>query len=216
MVNYWYRLENLQSSFPLLSGAYTESKLLHEAKVPSWFGSINTILEKIKGLRGLANVKYIRFKALSQNCIREHYIRSWGDQIIKCSTGKLCTYSKFKTKFGPEPYLFGNLNFANRRSLTRLRISCHRLNIELGRYKNIPRPSRTCLRCSSGEIDDEVHFLLKCDAFSTKRKSLLDCILKTCMNFSKLADENKLQWLMVCENEEILHNVCDFIIESGI
>ena len=36
------------------------------------------------------------------------------------------------------------------------------------------------------------------------------------MNFSKLADENKLQWLMVCENEEILHNVCDFIIESGI
>ena len=216
MVNYWYRLENLQSSFPLLSGAYTESKLLHEAKVPSWFGSINTILEKIKGLRGLANVKYIRFKALSQNCIREHYIHSWGDQIIKCSTGKLCTYSKFKTKFGPEPYLFGNLNFANRRSLTRLRISCHRLNIELGRYKSIPRPSRTCLRCSSGEIDDEVHFLLKCDAFSTKRKSLLDCILKTCMNFSKLADENKLQWLMVCENEEILHNVCDFIIESGI
>jgi hypothetical protein len=41
MIRYWYRLENLDSSFTLLKDAYEESKKLFEIKIPSWHGSIS-------------------------------------------------------------------------------------------------------------------------------------------------------------------------------
>jgi hypothetical protein len=41
---FWYRLENLGKEFPLLKEAYNETKLLYLSKKPSWYGSINIIV----------------------------------------------------------------------------------------------------------------------------------------------------------------------------
>jgi hypothetical protein len=41
----------------------------------------------------------------------------------------------------------------------------HRLYIETGRYKNIPRNERLCKNCSANEIEDEAHFLIKSEKF---------------------------------------------------
>jgi hypothetical protein len=43
MLGYWHRLENLESSFPLLKAAYNSSKKLFLLKKPSWYGSIHYI-----------------------------------------------------------------------------------------------------------------------------------------------------------------------------
>jgi glucose-6-phosphate 1-dehydrogenase len=48
MLLYWYCLENLGKEFPLLKEAYNETKLLYLSKKPSWYGSINIIVNILK------------------------------------------------------------------------------------------------------------------------------------------------------------------------
>jgi hypothetical protein len=36
-------------------------------------------------------------------------------------------------------------------------ISAHSLEIEKGRYYNIPRENRVCLSCKAGKVEDELH-----------------------------------------------------------
>ena len=48
MLLYWYRLENLGKEFPLLNEAYNETKLLHLSKKPTWYESINIIVNILK------------------------------------------------------------------------------------------------------------------------------------------------------------------------
>jgi hypothetical protein len=50
----------------------------------------------------------------------------------------LSTYLTVKNNFGFEKYLDKIKNFEQRRTLTRFRISTHKLAIETGRYKEIP------------------------------------------------------------------------------
>ena len=78
------------------------------------------------------------------------------------SEGKLRTYTTFKVHFGFENYLFVIGHFEHWRCLTKLKISAHRLHIEIGRYQGIPPHQRLCGQCDSGEVEDEIHFLLCC------------------------------------------------------
>ena len=82
--------------------------------------------------------------------------------------GKLVTYLFLKTNFRLEKYLTLINNFNFRKSICRFRAPAHRLYIETGRYKNIPRNERLCKNCSSNEIEDEAHFLIKCDKLNNK------------------------------------------------
>jgi hypothetical protein len=50
----------------------------------------------------------------------------------------LGTYITVKNNFGFEKYLGKIKNFEQRRTLTRFRISAHKLAIENGRYKEFP------------------------------------------------------------------------------
>ena len=53
-------------------------------------------------------------------------------------------YSKLKSSIGLEQYLSELTSFKNRQILTKYRTSDHCLQIETGRYKNIPRQQRLC------------------------------------------------------------------------
>ena len=46
MVNYWHRLETLDSTFPILQDTYITSKTLFESNTTSWYGSIHIIFNK--------------------------------------------------------------------------------------------------------------------------------------------------------------------------
>ena len=136
--------------------------------------------------------------------------------MVRHSEGKLCTYSTFKCNFGLEKYLFLLNNFEQRRNLTKFRISAHRLHIERGRYQGTPRHNRTCLRCSSNEVDDEGHFLFSCNSSEEERDILNEIINQSCPNFSRLDADNKLIWLMNTEDVHILSQICSLIKKSGI
>ena len=60
-------------------------------------------------------------------------------------------------------------NYKHRRELTKLRISAYSLQIEKGRYhrpQQIPIEERFCLHCTDGDVEDEMHFLMKCSCSS--------------------------------------------------
>ena len=178
-------------------------------------GCMSVILQKVPGIKDLAHVKQFKFKHSLKRIFRSHYEDIWHSQLPKQSTGKLSSYVKFKSNFGLEKYLL-KLNFNSRRSLTKLRISSHRLGIERGRYTNIPRHDRICSRCNVNEIDDEIHYLFKCSLFNTDRDQLHTCIATSCPNFTNLNLENKFIWLMTTENTDVLQCLCNFILKSNI
>ena len=102
-------------------------------------------------------------------------------------------------------------NIEIRKHFTRLRKSAHSLKIEKGRHHGIPRHNRTCPRCSSNEVEDELHFLLTCSALHNERESLIQCITDNCINFIKLTNKDKFIWLMNNENKDILVTLCSYI-----
>ena len=75
-------------------------------------------------------------------------------------SSKLFLNSKLKNKTGLAEYLKIEKNFKNRQLLTKFRISDHSFEIELGRYKNIPRIQQIYKSCKV--VEDEVHFFLYC------------------------------------------------------
>ena len=215
MMRFWYRLENLGNAFPLLQDAYTESKKLHESKIPSWYGSVMFLQKKMPLLKELCNVSKHKFKFTYKKIIFKYYEENWKRQLDR-QEGKLCSYSKIKTSFGLENYLMLMKSFEQRRNFTRFRISSHRLQIERGRYQGAPRQNRLCLRCTSSDVDDEKHFLFSCTTAPLERASVQDLINKTCPNFASLNQDQKLFWLLNNENVEILISISNLIIKSKI
>ena len=102
--------------------------------------------------------------------IRKSQCRS--SQIIKRSQMYINTDIYYRI----EPHLIYLNNKKHQRALTRLRVSSHKLNIELGRHSRppIPRANRLCNFCNSKEVDDEIHFLTKCEFHSEARYHMFD------------------------------------------
>ena len=95
---------------------------------------------------------------------------------------KLRTYVILKKDMGTDKYLHEIKNPAIRQSVTKLRLSNYSLNIETGRYKNLPKQLRFCPFCPSS-IESEVHFLIECNTYNTLRKEILQEIIQNKSNF---------------------------------
>ena len=84
---------------------------------------------------------------------------------------KLRTYGKIKKHIGFEEYLTDVTNVEHRVAMTKLKLSNHKLMIEVGRHDNIDINNRLCPSCSA--IESESQFLLSCSLYSDLRKHLL-------------------------------------------
>ena len=105
------------------------------------------------------------------------YAADWMRHISRYENNKLRTYSTIKEAFALEPYLTQS-PLSIRRDITRLRISCHPLSIETGRYSKpkIPVENRLCEMCNINCVEDEYHMLLVCPFYSNERASMFDDI----------------------------------------
>jgi hypothetical protein len=103
--------------------------------------------------------------------IKTIFKESWTQH--KTSSPKLCFYNSVKQVFSKELYLDRVNNYYDRANITRLRISAHRLEIELGRRKNIERSMRHCKWCKINTginvTECEDHFLYNCKLTSVQR-----------------------------------------------
>ena len=92
-------------------------------------------------------------------------------------SNKMRTYREVKTidNYRCEDYLHHVTNIRHRTTMTKLRLSNHRLAIETGRYmRPYKKPNeRICPLCKK-EAEDEKHFLVSCPVYEERRKSLFE------------------------------------------
>ena len=133
--------------------------------------------------------------------LKSNFALFWKKQITRVKLGNdLVDHNKLrflrciKNSFTIEPYISLVKNRNQRAWISRLRTSSHRLHIETGRYTVpvTPIKERTCRYCQLDEIDNEIHFLVKCSKFSIKRNCLFGKIGSINPNFENLTDEEKV------------------------
>ena len=142
------------------------------------------------------------------------YQQDWLDAINdNRKSSKLRTYRLVKTDYRIEPHILYIRNKKHQRALTRLRVSFHKLNIELGRHSRppIPRDERVCQFCDGREIDDEIHFLLQCKFHKEERISLFDEIKPLCPINEASTITKMFQCIMKSKNQYVLMALAKFV-----
>ena len=131
------------------------------------------------------------------------------------NVSKLRTLSVLKTDLGIEKYLTAVLNTAERVLMSKFRLSNHTLMVEKGRHENINPEERFCSFCHQ-EMEDEFHFLIKCQTCSHLREQLFHEIKEIIPDFYYPQDERFLFWfLLSCPNilpstAHFIHSAFDF------
>ena len=87
---------------------------------------------------------------------------------------KLINYNKIKLTFTVPTYIRQSLTRQERSALAKFCCGNLPLKVETGRYRNIPREQRLCTSCNV--VEDEVHFLVKCERYTESRTILLNNI----------------------------------------
>ena len=101
---------------------------------------------------------------------------------------KLRTYRLFKKKLRLEEYLLVTSNSYGRSIHTSLRIGSNKLEIDMGRRLNLDKKERLCKNCSTGSVEDELHFLIQCPNYNNLRNELYNKISKVSKNKWKLTN----------------------------
>ena len=144
--------------------------------------------------------------------LRSNYFTYWNTRVHL--EPKMRTYIEFKSKFIFEDYLSIS-NEDDRKALTRLRVSAHTLAIERGRYTTPPTPveARTCSHCPDNQVENEMHFIMKCSKYMQQRETLFAEIARICEQFYKLNDKEKFIYLMSA-GVDVSRHVGRFIREN--
>ena len=96
-----------------------------------------------------------------------------------------------------------------RKAFTKLRVSSHRLNIEVGRHQGLPRENRICLYCCNHNInviEDEYHFVVKCSLYNYLRGKYIPMVKNL----------NDYVTIMQTSNEELLTNILCFVYHGFV
>ena len=126
----------------------------------------------------------------------------------------------FKLNLSYEKYLNFHPDFHKRKSITKLRISAHRLEIELGRYqiknkRKIEAKERLCQICQTNEVEDEKHLLLSCPKYDSHRKIMLKKLFDIFPDLSTLNKDELFHFIMKCDDCEVF-NLMDHLLTKII
>ena len=111
------------------------------------------------------------FLAEFKQMLNDNFIQNWNSRLVESSRAN---FYRLFSKFEHQLYLETIKVTKFRISLSKLRLSSHGLEIEVGRWA---RPNRTPLdqrKCGvCDKVDDEFHFLLECGSYSQIRKKYI-------------------------------------------
>lgn len=82
-----------------------------------------------------------------------------------------------KTELETEEYLEEG-TAQERRVMVMMRGGTNDLRVETGRYEKLEKEERKCIFCESGEVEDERHFLCRCEAWKEERELVLKEVRK--------------------------------------
>ena len=113
--------------------------------------------------KNLHHIYFKRVKAAFYQNSPNGKLRTYS--LINSPNGKLRTYSLIKGDFSADKYLYLVRNIKHRVSLSKFRLSNHRLLIEVGRHLKLPKLERVCPSCTPSIVEDEIHSLIKCSLY---------------------------------------------------
>ena len=167
ILKYLKRIDAMDDN-SLLAQTLQTSRALHENGKQCWYTGLVFILNELN-IDVSMSIGEIKSKLIKRS------MACWEKQLKENAVvkhGKFRTYFCFKPNFKKENYLHVIKNRDVRKCFTQFRISAHQLAIERGRYKNIKANERFCKYCQAKEVEDEIHFLVKCLTFSNEREKL--------------------------------------------
>jgi hypothetical protein len=188
---------------------------LHMESENSWFTFVKYITDNTQfnlrsltknNITGYKNSILCQLKSISETVYKL--------KIAECN--KLVLYSQIKVNIAREKYL--NLRDANiRKSVSELRLSSHKLPIEVGRYRNLPRQARLCTLCNMA-IGDEYHCLLECfdQNLTLIRNKYLTTIFQINPMLQKLSRKTLLKYILLFSDKSILKETAGYIHNISI
>lgn len=169
MHRYYHRLHNLSQDRLLYAAFQEDKKLGSTCPKASWSCPLETLIDS------MSPSDTMNIKDTLQSHFNKLYMEAT-DQILTTAPHKLRLLGRIKDSFSKKTYLSAVANFHHRQALTKLRLSCHNLEIERGRYTGTPAQERYCRYCPSGQVEDEAHFLIQCPLYKIERIILLPLI----------------------------------------
>ena len=85
------------------------------------------------------------------------------------------------------------------------------LAIEVGRRKNIPREKRICLQCCNNIVEDNLHFMFDCTAYTIERHQFLMSCSESIEQIHNMTPAEKYISIMNCSNETTLNNLGNYL-----
>ena len=218
LLKLWARIDLLPNT-NILYKIYTDPLQLHNEGHDTWPGRVKAIFSEYgtddREIDGLTTpAEYHNFLQTFREIRHNRYAQNWLSTIRNNEKStKLRTYRLIKNDYRIESHLLYVENKKHQRALTRLRVSSHKLHIELCRHVRpaIPPTDRLCQFCNSREIDDEVHFLINCEFHGEKRNSMLVDINHLCCLDWNSSPQNKFECIMKSKNKSVLAAIAKFV-----
>ena len=100
IIKYYFRIFNMAQDF-LLYKALNLSKDFDRNGQNSWFSSVGHLCTILNLPADLAKLRKCKFTQLLNSSLRKPYLKLWEKNFKTVMEGKLRTYYKIKTSFGP-------------------------------------------------------------------------------------------------------------------
>lgn len=219
VLKYWHRLAN-EDNNSLLHDALQTHANIKQLEGSNYIDTVKIILQKLNiniPLSLLSNYTSQQFTRLIKDCTTESLESEWQDSVNKSGNNKkhggnkLRTYATFKSQFQFEPYLAHVTNQQHRRILCQFRTSCHKLNIERGRYHNVRADDRICPYCQQNKVEDEMHFLMECSLYNDERDTYLQKVYSKCPQLRILQKNMLFLWITTAEDQYICLETAKFL-----
>ena len=216
IIKYWIRLSTTQNPFLKLSANLNNQNLKN--KKTSWERIVAYLLKltNITETPSLDANNSTRIASKFKKEIRTCYETWWKNQAVTTGESKLDFFYKHKRSFKYESYL-DNIPKYIRTYITRLRMSCHSLPVEILRYRSkgtkIMRDQRKCTICNTNETGNEEHYLLTCSnsEISHARENFLLSIRKEFTQFNSFTNKNIVDYCMNMNDTNIQLQMAKYV-----
>ena len=182
-LNFWHRITSLKET------SLAKIALLENIELrTNWIITIEKLINTLKLSDKIGN--HNKFKGSTKHALEEAFRKWWKTSLDDPNLSRLQFYKKIKSEHRPEKYLDIH-EFELRKHISKLRCSDHVLEIEKGRHKKgeayKEAKDRKCIFCKNGDVEDEEHFVFKCDTYTElRRKYRIDKIDETSSLFTEL------------------------------
>ncbi len=183
MIRYWCRL-NVMDQSRLTYRIFKWSNSVSLSNIKTWEYNVKKLLKEANMLHITERENDINVKSFmnkfNDNIVqqdKENWFQGiWNDNKNEQNGNKLRLYRCFKEDIFVENYVTCIMPFHHRQQLSRLRLGCLPIEIEMGRRFNVPLCERTCKMCTTNCIEDEIHLLLECPMYNDLREKIISSI----------------------------------------